>query len=367
MSYILDALKKSDQERQRGTVPGMHSLQTTISPGRKLFSNWPILLAMMLLIGAGYLAWWWISPMSDGQKEDPITQLPARPSDESSASAGTMQADIPVAQPPKPSISARVQPSSNAEDQKTKGNSPKHSSGAVQVPTAETVPGSSIAKARGETARKPAVKLPSPTGNVDPGARIQRPPGQGVALKKPPEDSSTRILTEMERAATGALGKPVDMSTAGETGSGRLSGPNTAATTVTEALVPTPRTPARTQDAKVPSTNVTQAPAKPSKRTALPRDAQESQSATVQSATAGKSEDRIPELRELSPTVQRDVPFMSFSMLVYSEVPGDRMIRINGKLMHEGDEVASGLKLEEIVPGGAVFSFKGQRFRKGVF
>jgi general secretion pathway protein B len=37
---------------------------------------------------------------------------------------------------------------------------------------------------------------------------------------------------------------------------------------------------------------------------------------------------------------------------------------INDKLVREGEEVAPGLRLEEIVDDKAVFSFKGQRFRR---
>lgn len=78
-------------------------------------------------------------------------------------------------------------------------------------------------------------------------------------------------------------------------------------------------------------------------------------------------ENKFPDLRQLSVSTQQEIPSMKLSMLVYSNTPQKRMIIINGRTMREGDEVASGLKLEQIVPNGAIFKFRGMTFRKGVF
>jgi general secretion pathway protein B len=40
------------------------------------------------------------------------------------------------------------------------------------------------------------------------------------------------------------------------------------------------------------------------------------------------------------------------------------MAMIDDKLLHEGDEVAPGLRLEKILADGAQFSYKGYRFRR---
>lgn len=361
MSYILDALKKSDQERQRGTLPGMHSLRTTPGPGRRSWGKWPILLATILFVGAGFLAWWRIGPMSGRQTEISATQVPADLSAGNNAGVGTAQTVKPVGQPLNPTASAGEQPSPKTGDPKTRGNSPEHSPGVAPAPTPEAFPGPRVARARGEAARKPAAKLSSPAGTVEPGGRNQRPSGQAVASQKPALDSSTRILAEMENAAAGVIGKSAGTATGDAPETGQTGSPGELPAPVPGAPVPAPPTPTRGRDTKVPTTDAAQTAARPPKGTTLPQDAQESPP-----TTAGKPKNTIPELRELPSTVQSEIPSMSFSMLVYSEVPGDRMIRINGKLLREGDEVASGLKLEEIVPGGAVFSFRGQRFKKGV-
>ncbi len=56
---------------------------------------------------------------------------------------------------------------------------------------------------------------------------------------------------------------------------------------------------------------------------------------------------------------------MAFTMLVYSNKPEERILNINGRMMREGQEVAPGLRLEEINQDGAVFSFRGTRFPQG--
>jgi general secretion pathway protein B len=55
MSYILDALKKAEHERDLGRVPRLESMQDS-APPRRRSAVW--LIAGALLINAGVLAWW---------------------------------------------------------------------------------------------------------------------------------------------------------------------------------------------------------------------------------------------------------------------------------------------------------------------
>lgn len=57
MSYILDALKKSDQQRQRGATPTLQAAQITAArPQRPLFIHYGLLAAALL--GAGVMIGW---------------------------------------------------------------------------------------------------------------------------------------------------------------------------------------------------------------------------------------------------------------------------------------------------------------------
>lgn len=60
MSYILDALRKAEKERQRGTVPTLSSIQH-IPPKQKNRSLWPYIIVIVLLITSGVL-FFWLSP-----------------------------------------------------------------------------------------------------------------------------------------------------------------------------------------------------------------------------------------------------------------------------------------------------------------
>jgi general secretion pathway protein B len=75
MSYILDALRRADAERQRGQVPGLHAPSS--SPGAPAAGAPPrtalwAALAALGLVGAGLAGWWlWREPVA------PAVALPA--------------------------------------------------------------------------------------------------------------------------------------------------------------------------------------------------------------------------------------------------------------------------------------------------
>lgn len=59
MSYILDALKKADAERERGTVPGLHARQVAPTPVRRTPTErkgaWLTLVAGLVLAGIAFV------------------------------------------------------------------------------------------------------------------------------------------------------------------------------------------------------------------------------------------------------------------------------------------------------------------------
>ena len=53
---------------------------------------------------------------------------------------------------------------------------------------------------------------------------------------------------------------------------------------------------------------------------------------------------------------------LTMSLHFYTEEPARRMVRIDNRIVREGQVVADQLVLEEITPSGAIFSFAGERF-----
>ena len=65
----------------------------------------------------------------------------------------------------------------------------------------------------------------------------------------------------------------------------------------------------------------------------------------------------------MTPAEQDAMPKMSLQVLVYSEVPAERMIFINNQKYVEGQSVEGKAIVESIVPDGAVLSYQGKRFK----
>ena len=77
MSYILDALKKAEQQREFGEVPGIDSLHD--QPAQRAPRRWPWVLVAVLLLNALVVAGlWWASGAGNGDGTAPTTR-PAGP------------------------------------------------------------------------------------------------------------------------------------------------------------------------------------------------------------------------------------------------------------------------------------------------
>lgn len=84
--------------------------------------------------------------------------------------------------------------------------------------------------------------------------------------------------------------------------------------------------------------------------------------ARAQAAAPSAPEVRIPKLAELPDELRRGVPALAFGGAVYSEVPAQRMVILNGQLLREGEALSADLTLETIRAKSAVLRIKGERF-----
>lgn len=86
-------------------------------------------------------------------------------------------------------------------------------------------------------------------------------------------------------------------------------------------------------------------------------------------ASGGQAKTSVMEIHmnDLPLSVRQELPRISVSGHFYSDNPGSRIVVINGRVVHEGAEVAQGLMLERINSDGLVFFYQGYRFRMGVF
>lgn len=70
----------------------------------------------------------------------------------------------------------------------------------------------------------------------------------------------------------------------------------------------------------------------------------------------------LPLLWELPYEQRRNIPALTLSLQVYSDDPARRFAIVNDERRKEGDTLADGLVLREIVPEGLIVEYAGQRF-----
>lgn len=137
MSYILDALKKADQQRQRGAAPSLRSAPEIVHEERKS-SVWRFAVPAMLLVVAGaWFAWWQASrsASSSGSQTVAATAPPPLTGQPSAATPFPAMPSTPAPPLPLPNSSPNAFPSEA---------------------TAKPVPSTSVRSAANATARAAA-------------------------------------------------------------------------------------------------------------------------------------------------------------------------------------------------------------------
>lgn len=71
---------------------------------------------------------------------------------------------------------------------------------------------------------------------------------------------------------------------------------------------------------------------------------------------------RVPALHELPDAVRRELPALTIGGSIYSADPAQRFLVINGRVVHEKDEIAPDLRLEQIKLKAAVLKYKSYRY-----
>ena len=85
MSYILDALRRAEAERQRGAVPGLQDQPQPLSAPAAAPAADPsraglrALAAIGLLAAGGAAAWWWLKPPAAAPMAPVVAVAPAQP------------------------------------------------------------------------------------------------------------------------------------------------------------------------------------------------------------------------------------------------------------------------------------------------
>ncbi len=79
--------------------------------------------------------------------------------------------------------------------------------------------------------------------------------------------------------------------------------------------------------------------------------------------TASEDYSQMQSLYDLPQEFRNTIDLPRLDVHVYSDDPQKRFIVVNLEKYREGETLASGLKLEEILPDGMLMSYRGERFR----
>lgn len=316
MSYILDALKKAQAERQLGDTPTIHagSLQpgagvADAAPWRKPVW-WALGILLLAVLVMGLLLW---------RNGAPGVQPQAAAVPATQPAAGASQPVVDVAQSTEPMPS---------------------SSGTQPAPAVAIT---------GVTPAAPAPALEA-QGKQAPAVATQPHPPMGVATQQSPAAAVAAQGNPAPAAAIPARSTPAN-ATPPASMAARQVAPGAPATEAVRS-VSTETPPAPVASARSATADAAAVPVATSQATAAPAP-----------AAAPVADDTLPSLRELPGSLQQQIPTLAMGGYIYSKNPADRLLLVDKVLRHEGEEVAPGLVLEKLQPKSAVFNFRGTRYR----
>lgn len=317
MSYILEALKKAQAERQLGTTPDVHAPAIdAYAAGNSARRAWlPFVMGGVAAVTAIAVPLLWrhqwrqeppAPPVAAAQATAP--QPAAQPAPAQGAAAQTAAAALPSAQEPV----AQVSPSP-----------------APEAP----VPPSPASAARVPPTQAPAAQVPL--------AQVRAGDDQSVQVSPSQIKSAQAVPSQV----TPAQAVPPQV---------------TAAQAVPPQATPAQAKPSQARSVQIPP---------PAQQSATAPVRNRGDAAAVQPVAAAPAappeppDESIPTARDLPEPIQRILPAVAMSGYMYSKNPADRLVLIDKALRREGDEVAPGLVLERLLPKGAVFTFRGYRYR----
>jgi general secretion pathway protein B len=337
MSYILDALKKTEQERQRGTTPSLSSQQRKVPPQRPKRSVWLYLLLAVLLLNAGVLCWW-LKPWQRG-------------------SANTRS----VAQTEKKEQSAS--PASGATAISRGGISAKPSTSGVH-PKAPVAMVPAFPR-RGVVARGPEGMIREVTPERKIAEKANAPvPGQEVKLEPSATDdqlAKSEAAPRRRQMMPGQAGSSVSLVAAGSDVNGVSirrndeNAPDSAPKRPGQAV----RAAVETEGGQKPDN-----PAVEESQAVSGKQSAESSGVNEEVEVVGNV---LLDYGQLPYSLRQQLPPLTISLHLYADKPERRMANIDGQMRHEKERIDKDLTIEEITSNGVIFNYRGRRFLKKVF
>jgi general secretion pathway protein B len=342
MSYILEAIKKADHKRKLGEVPDVHSDHDLDleEPAKRVV--WPYLLAALLFFNAAVIAWW-LEPWNDKPQvavKDKIETPKAKGTsavDPTSTTTETADSKGNIV-PPVAVPEIITNPSSNIG-----GDSPNQTAALTKQEDAPaTITIQPVNKEADLDAAIPTVVPPPPISPVlkNTSTIESAPPEISIDMT-----SADKLVSENKPAS--------QLNNVGESQTGSIA-PLQGIKEVGEIAQSS-----ETTDANATTLEKTVLLEEDGEEVDPDEEDEEIEVEEIKAFDISK----IPLQYQLPMSIQQKLPEIKMSFHSYKYRPGSRLVRINGRIMREGQDMTKEVKLEKIVPSGVVMLFEGRRFR----
>ncbi len=354
MSYILEALKKSQNERELGQVPtltGASATDVRRAPGSKTRGLLAVGLAGLALAIALYAALHWVEDQPLAPPSDPATAAaPAGTADSVAGTPATIAAE-PQLEPGQqiaavPVVPGRTRLASADVPQ------PLHAGGLDAPDVDSPALGEPTSSARASDGlNENAIR-----GDVPPMARNRRLPRGAIE-----SDPAASVDAEVESSEVDPMEEPPSddwMEMDEEIGPA-------------EPAEPPPPVPAR--DARTRRTRVERPTLPEPEVVPIPDDLRQDveafkdqirreRSGAAPRPDAKKAEPEDPKKLRLPLEIESRLPAFFMTAHLYDTDASKRFVVINALKYSPGDTTREGLTVEDILPDGVVLSFEGNRF-----
>ena len=195
MSFILDALKKSESDRQRQTGPALFEVK--VAPPRTRLPPWAIAIALLLVVNLGIVMWLLMRHPLRAGPTDAAAMTSAASGDAGTGAGAARPASSPqpAQDPPataRPSVSASAPALSSTAPPSSAGSAPPAPRGAASSMPATPGPAGGGAITAGGAASPvdaanpddyaPAEETPAPAAGGPFNGRVRRGTASGVPL-----------------------------------------------------------------------------------------------------------------------------------------------------------------------------------------
>jgi len=348
MSYILEALKKSQQERELGQVPGLQAmaLEEPAAPARPHL--WVLMALLLALVAVGIALYAALRP---GTGTDAATAGLA------AAKAPAPAAEVPEGPPgqmPGPVAPSPVATDTGPGDADLVDEVDEVMNEQLALEEAELARAAAATLAdRQQAPAGPAEASSPPETDAPPDAAAAEDPGvepEVLVVPAPPKPGEhlPRGADELRRAALGDTAAPAPLAAATPAG----PPPAFEYTPVPADLI-----------ADIEAFKSRVAKVEPSAAAAArPREPAPAKPQASKADSAPEEAGRSPLPPEADAALRGRMPPFSMTVHIYDPERGRRFVYINGRKLRERDESPVGIRVERIVADGAILSYDGERF-----